>query len=70
MIGAYYEEEHWKREWTYVALMPIASAFYAVVFLILGYHAVVQLLKVDPTVRCPLPPSSKPCYECLHQCSL
>jgi hypothetical protein len=50
--------------------MPIASAFYAVVFLILGYHAVVQLLKVDPTVRCPLPPSSKPCYECLHQCSL
>lgn len=32
--------------------MPIASAFYAVVFLILGYHAVVHLLKVDPIVSC------------------
>lgn len=44
--GAYYEEEHWKREWSYVVLLPVLSTCLAIVCLILFYHGFVHVLGV------------------------
>lgn len=49
--GAYYEQEFWKREWGYVALMQLFSMLFAVIFLILFYHVFAHLLGIHTAVR-------------------
>lgn len=49
--GPYYEQEHWKREWGYVALLQLFSLFFAVLFLILFYHAFAHLIGIHTPVR-------------------
>lgn len=49
--GAYYEQEYWKREWSYVLLMQLFSTLFAVIFLILFYHAFAHLLGIHTLVR-------------------
>lgn len=49
--GAYYEQEYWKREWSYVFLTPLFSTLFAVLFLILFYHTFAHLLGIHTPVR-------------------
>lgn len=48
--GAYYEQEYWKREWSYVLLMQLISTLFAVIFLVLLYHAFAHLLGIHTPV--------------------
>ncbi|KAE9040412.1 hypothetical protein PR003_g1421 [Phytophthora rubi] len=50
LVGAYYEVEHWKTEWSYVLLMPLLSTIFATGFLILGYYATVHLMGIQAQV--------------------
>lgn len=45
--GDYYEEEHWRREWSYVALLPLLSLCCGTIVAVLFYHVFVQLLNIQ-----------------------
>ncbi|RLN70148.1 hypothetical protein BBJ28_00022253 [Nothophytophthora sp. Chile5] len=47
LVGDYYEDEHWKAEWSYSLFMPIFGTLFAMGFLILGYHATVHLMGIQ-----------------------
>ncbi|TMW56293.1 hypothetical protein Poli38472_008941 [Pythium oligandrum] len=45
--GEYYEDDNWKREWSYVMFVPFITNLFGVVLLILFYHLFVELLHVQ-----------------------
>ncbi|TDH69036.1 hypothetical protein CCR75_004755 [Bremia lactucae] len=51
ILGEYYEEVHWKSEWSYILLMPLLTTLFAMGFLILCYHVTVHLIGVEAQDR-------------------
>ncbi|DBA01669.1 TPA: hypothetical protein N0F65_010320 [Lagenidium giganteum] len=46
LLGDYYEEEHWKREWGYAVALPLFSLGFGIFFFIIFNHVFVQALGI------------------------
>jgi hypothetical protein len=49
-VGDYYEEEHWRSEWSYVLMMPLLTTIFTMGFLIVGYYSTVHLMGIEAQV--------------------